>query len=57
MKGEIFVAGSLKPENPRKRDVWFILQDILRIFKVVLKGSKSWLIILGLDSLLIQKST
>lgn len=47
MKGEICVSDSLKTEKPRKRDVWFILQNILRIFKVVLKGSKTWLMILS----------
>lgn len=47
MKSEIFISGSLKTEKPRKRDVWFILQNILRILKVVLKGSKTWPMILG----------
>lgn len=47
IKGEICVSGSLKTEKPRKRDVWFIFQTILRIFKVVPKGSKTWLMILG----------
>lgn len=46
MKHEIFVPGSLKLEKPRMRNIWFILQNILRIFKVVLKGSKTWLMIL-----------
>lgn len=37
------MSGSLKTGKPRKKDpnVWFILQNMLRIFKVVLKGCKT----------------
>lgn len=39
-KGRICVSGILKTGKPRNRDpnVWFILQNMFRIFKVILKG-------------------